>query len=100
MTTITLTDQDTALLAMVHKRFLDDMMDYGAPQNLAHAKATQACASLAICHTNHKQLDFQKLLGFDAMDFNEEMIGIDRDMDRVTEKLKGIYQLKCVAKLH
>lgn len=56
---------------------------------------TELNMDLTATHANGCPLDFKKLLSFPPFDFNHDIYGIQRHIDRNTGKLKDFFLPRC-----
>jgi len=82
------TKEESALISKIADRAVE--------QGIATKKQRiDVIMDLEACHSNGCPLDLQKLLDFPNFDFNHDIGGINRHLDRENGKLKNCFCPRC-----
>lgn len=87
-----ITKKDSALLEQCVDRFYKLRADYAAK---IYGSRTDMSMDLNAAHSNGCPLDFEKLLSFPDFDFEHDVLGIQRRLDRKTGKLGAHFLPRC-----
>ena len=89
------TDRDDAqLLRAIAKRAVTHATRMGIPYPLPTAEM-----DLTACHVNGCPLDLPRLMNAKDGDFGHDIFGIRRHIDRITGRLGGEFQPRCVKRV-
>lgn len=90
MIKFTTTKQETKLISIIARRAVERAAELGVDYNFRDADM-----DITACHCNGCPLDLEKLLSAGDADFEHDVFGIRRFIDRSTGKLSHAFNPRC-----